>query len=957
MRIYTLPFLFMVVSFMLTFPLTAQQESTDRIALPAPTVSPGKPLPPIFDMIQSQFENEMVSNAVLLRLKKENIAALTNRVKAEQGRVILEIPYDNGRAIAFQLEINNLLAEGFSVNTPAGKYPYKPGLYLKGTVQGASNSLAAISIFDDFVMGVFATEEGNYVIGPLKTVNGIASDEYILYKESNLKITNDFDCYADDLPEVEGKKHTGATHEKSLATAVVKVYFECDYLMYQEKGSNATTVANFVSGAYNAVSTLYSNESINTQISEIFVWTSQDPYRTSSSSNALTDFRSRLNSNGFNGDIAHLLSRTSNNLGGVAYVDVLCNRSYAYAYSNINSTYQNFPTYSWTVNVITHEMGHNLGSPHTQSCNWPGGAIDNCYCPEGSCAAGPEPPATGGTIMSYCHLSGNTTSCTLPSGSNPGVNFTAGFGTLPGDLIRNRVDVAACLSGATPRPNLTAGSGSLTVNGTSINATITVTNNGTASAGASTVGYYLSTDNIFHATDYLFTTRSASALANGATSTDIIVNMDLSTVIGIPTGTYYILFSIDKDNVVSESNENDNIFYWNSPQVTIQGSCIAPSASQISATNITTNSARFNCTVTGVSQYDWQYRIVGSATWINVAEGSSNFYDAIGLTAGAAYEFQSRVRCGTTTWSIWSSSFVFTTTAATCNAPTSTQISASNITSSGAQLNCSVTGVNQYDWQYRRSGTTTWTSLPEGAANVYNVTGLTSNTSYEFQARVRCGTTTWSNWSPSRTFTTTALSCSRPTTSQISATNITNTTVRLNHSLNGYSSYGWRYRRSGTSAWTTLAATTTNYRDVTGLTRNTRYEFQVQVFCNNAWTTWSSSRTFTTTNTAGLPSEDELIVEGILLPSNEDIALDLNLKAYPQPANDELSLEFRIIQESQLQVNIFDLTGKLLKTIPLGDFTPGTYTSQIPLNQLRPGIYLLQMTGNQQLQRIKILIQ
>ncbi|MBK9226685.1 MAG: hypothetical protein IPL67_06475 [Ignavibacteria bacterium] len=80
-------------------------------------------------------------------------------------------------------------------------------------------------------------------------------------------------------------------------------------------------------------------------------------------------------------------------------------------------------TYSWTINVVTHEMGHNLGSRHTHSCTWPVGnggalgAIDSCYNAEGGCFPNPRPRI--GTIMSYCHL--------WPTNQGGGVNLASGF--------------------------------------------------------------------------------------------------------------------------------------------------------------------------------------------------------------------------------------------------------------------------------------------------------------------------------------------------------------------------------------------------------------------------------------------------------------------------------------------------------------------------------------------------
>ena len=86
--------------------------------------------------------------------------------------------------------------------------------------------------------------------------------------------------------------------------------------------------------------------------------------------------------------------------------------------------------------VVTHEMGHLIGSRHTHACVWNGNntAIDGCEGQtEGSCSL-PGYPSGGGTIMSYCHL------------QSVGINFNNGFGTQPGNVIRNTVANANCLT-------------------------------------------------------------------------------------------------------------------------------------------------------------------------------------------------------------------------------------------------------------------------------------------------------------------------------------------------------------------------------------------------------------------------------------------------------------------------------------------------------------------------------
>ena len=48
--------------------------------------------------------------------------------------------------------------------------------------------------------------------------------------------------------------------------------------MYQDFGSNVTNVNNYVTAFFNACATMYAQDSINTNIQQIFVWVTNDPY-------------------------------------------------------------------------------------------------------------------------------------------------------------------------------------------------------------------------------------------------------------------------------------------------------------------------------------------------------------------------------------------------------------------------------------------------------------------------------------------------------------------------------------------------------------------------------------------------------------------------------------------------------------------------------------------------------
>lgn len=328
---------------------------------------------------------------------------------------------------------------------------YNPGLYYSGIINGKNESFAAISIFENSIMGIISDEHGNFVIGNYEIPG--RKDSYVFYNDSDLKIKSKFKCKAGDIQDKFYKtddylkNHFNEQYHPNLQKLPVKMYFETDYQLYQDFNYNINDVGDFVTGFFNVVTYLYQRENIPFTLKSIEVWTTLDPYSYYDDAYSILMQFGGNSKDDFEGNLAHLLSSGHNQeLGGIAWVGVLCQEfnsldsSGRYAFSNIEPDYNGFPTYSWTVNCVTHEIGHNLGSMHTHACWWPLpnntiGALDSCYYAEqGFCFSTPR--ASVGTMMSYCHLW---------IGQGGGVNFNLGFGPLPGDTVRLRYNQAGCL--------------------------------------------------------------------------------------------------------------------------------------------------------------------------------------------------------------------------------------------------------------------------------------------------------------------------------------------------------------------------------------------------------------------------------------------------------------------------------------------------------------------------------
>lgn len=380
--------------------------------------------------------NVAVDNATVAKV---NFAPINDVVANKYDFIELSIPF-NGTEILVSLYKVNLFTEDFQIDTDKSKnIEYTKGVYYRGIVKGDYTSIATFNFFNNEFNGVLSSDVyTNLVVGKLDKPGN--STDYIVYSDKFYKGPTGFSCSFKDDNGIEMKSQS--TDKNVLTTRCVSIYFEIDYDLYVANSSNTTTTTNWMTSVFNNVDTLYSNNAITTGLKSMFIWTTPDPYTGSSSGDYLNQFS--VVRPVFNGDVGQLVGIDPGGLGGVAVtINGLCSQN-NYCYSDVNFSFSTVPTYSWTIMVVTHELGHLLGSRHTHACAWNGNntAIDNCGPVAGGTSEGStcvtSPPtiptvAVKGTIMSYCHL------------SSSGIALSNGFGPQPAAAIVAAVNASTCL--------------------------------------------------------------------------------------------------------------------------------------------------------------------------------------------------------------------------------------------------------------------------------------------------------------------------------------------------------------------------------------------------------------------------------------------------------------------------------------------------------------------------------
>lgn len=428
----------LVMALLCAISLFGQKRISARVQTLVNSHTTFKPVQPLrAETSRNAKADAVVKNATYATLNQETVKRIADN---KYPFIELSIPY-NGENIAVLLYRTEVMAQGFHVDTDKQKnLPYNPGAYYRGIVKGDYKSVVAFSFFKDGMNGIVSAKAyQNLVVGKLK--NSSTTGNYIIYSDAKMNVDHSFKCAADEKVVPPGFQPKPNTLRNIQSEHCATIYFEMDYTLYEENGGSVEESTNWMTGLFNNVQALYDNDGITTALKSVFVWTEEDPYDGGLGSSDYL-YRFYANRTSFDGDAGMLLGIDEGGLGGVAMtIGGLCSTQRV-SYSDVDFDYEEVPVFSWNVQVVTHELGHLFGSPHTHGCYWNGDntAIDGCGSSagfvEGECEDGPIPDSeTGGTIMSYCHLV-----------EGVGINFANGFGPQPAQRIQDHFADSMCLS-------------------------------------------------------------------------------------------------------------------------------------------------------------------------------------------------------------------------------------------------------------------------------------------------------------------------------------------------------------------------------------------------------------------------------------------------------------------------------------------------------------------------------
>jgi hypothetical protein len=168
-------------------------------------------------------------------------------------------------------------------------------------------------------------------------------------------------------------------------------------------------------------------------------------------------------------------------------------------------------------------------------------------------------------------------------------------------------------------------------------------------------------------------------------------------------------------------------------------------------------------------------------------------------------------------------------------------------------------------------------------------------------------------------------------TTNLTTSNITGTSAKLNWDAAGAEGYKIRFKVSGTGDWI-LRYSTGLSKTLNNLSPNTGYTWEVKTYCTinpGVSSDWSVKQSFTTGTQKSEVSSSRTFFD-----------------MYPNPFSSLSIISFSLTNDSQVQIQLYDLTGRKLQTILDESLSAGNHEVRLNRDQMSAGIYFLQLKMN-----------
>jgi hypothetical protein len=312
--------------------------------------------------------------------------------------------------------------------------------------------------------------------------------------------------------------------------------------------------------------------------------------------------------------------------------------------------------------------------------------------------------------------------------------------------------------------------------------------------------------------------------------------------------------------------------YWtdwsNILEYTVPVECLKP-VTDFGSKDITNHDATLYCRSEHqggvVESHKFRFRKTGNTDW-NERESLTNSYTLSNLDPNTEYEFEIQHQCVANFNSRWSNTKHFVTER-NCE-PTSDVIEILNVSYSTALLRCIQTEREGYVWDVKRVSDgrrIITTSLQTD--NEYQLDMLEQGEEYEIRLKIYCNPD-YSNYTDAVSFTT--LECSVPELSDVSVSDISNTSANFVFLGNILSGIDWQFRKMGNANWKKSSSRVSNTL-IDSLVANTDYEFRCRSKCNDnppEYSEWCEIQYFKTRCNATISNFSDVSTSQITVHAN-----------------------------------------------------------------------------------------